>query len=303
MSDEIKPEVEIRADGATESLGNSAYYAVKGDFSPQGYRVSLTVMLGLVVLIFVGMFFSRKPTASGPSGRGLPAPGVARDNSGINPKLLTEKDLTNIIRRPKMESSLLGKIKVVSLRSVSALPIGSEMRAVLASGATDGIVKARLTAPLIVDGEPLLPENAVLFGRGKSGDERLFVEFTKVIFPGGEGFPIRAQAFDAGDKIQGLKGALVGTRTKKMAGAIGFGFLGGMADGMQETSGSYFSTKKPSTRDAALSGASKAALDQSEAYLEEMKKSPNIIEVKTGTEIIVITDEPKEKRKGFYEEE
>ena len=77
---------------------------------------------------------------------------------------------------------------------------------------------------------------------------------------------------------------------------MGLGFLGGMADGMREnTSGSYFSNQKPTTRDAALSGASKAALDQSEAYLEEMKKSPNIIQVKSGTEFYFIVDDEKRK--------
>lgn len=296
MSEELRPEVEVKADRATQSLGQHTYNAIKeGDFNPRGFRTSLTVMFALVVLIFGGMFFSRKPDSPSKSGKPFPAPGVAREDSSLNPKLLTERDLTNLIPRPRVESSLLGKIKVVSLRSVSAIPIGSEMKAVLASGATDGIVKAKLSAALIVDGEPVLPENTVLFGKGKSGEERLFVEFTKVILPSGESYAIRAQAFDSSDKIQGLKGALVGTRTKKMIGAVGFGFLGGMADGMQETNGSYFAAKKPSTRDAALAGASKAALDQSQAYIEEMKKSPNIIEVKAGSELIVITDEPKEK--------
>ena len=60
--------------------------------------------------------------------------------------------------------------------------------------------------------------------------------------------------------------------------------------------------RRPTARDAALAGASKAALDQSQAYLEEMKKSPNIIEVKAGTEISVMTDEPKQKREGSYDE-
>lgn len=63
----------------------------------------------------------------------------------------------------------------------------------------------------------------------------------------------------------------------------------------ENTSGSYFSSQKPTTRDAALSGASKAALDQSEAYLEEMKKSPNIIQVKSGTKFYFIIDDEKRK--------
>ena len=151
-----------------------------------------------------------------------------------------------------------------------------------------------------MDGEPLIPENSVLFGRGKSGEERLYVEFNKVIFPTGESYSILAQGFDVADKILGLKGAIVSVKAKKMGMAMGLGFIGGMADGLRETSGSsFFTNQKPTLKDAALSGASKAALDQSAAYLEEMKKSPNIIEVKVGTEFVIIIDEPKKKENKY----
>lgn len=301
MSEENKLEVEVRADQGTESLGKNAYFAAKeGRFDSKGFRSSVTVMLGLMALIFMAMALTKNSgTPRNSNDKGLPAPVMSREDNGINPKLLTSKDLTNIIARPKTESSYYGKIKIVSLRSLSQVPVGAEALAILESGATDGIVKARLTSPLLVDGEPVLPERSILFGRGKSGEERLFVEFSKVIFPSGETYAIRAQAFDSADKIQGLKGALVGTRSKKMAGAMAFGFLGGMADGLQDTSGSNFMGHKPSVRDAALAGASKAALDQSQAYLEEMKKSPNVIEVKTGTAFVIIMDEPKSKEDRY----
>lgn len=296
MSDEIKPDVQVSADVSAESIGKNAYIAARdGSFGSPGLKKSATLAILIVAVIFLSIRLSVRREQMGFSGKPISTPGVARDDITLNPKLLTAKDLTNVIQKPRVDSSYLGKIKVVSLRNISEIPIGSEMKAVLESGATDGIVKARLTAPLLVDGEPIVPEGAVLFGKGKSGEERLFVEFTKVIFKTGETFSIRAQAFDASDRILGLKGALVGTRTKKMAGALAFGFLGGMASGLQDTSGSYFMMKKPTTGDAALAGASKAALDQSQEYINEMKNSPNIIEVKAGVEIAVITDEPKKK--------
>ena len=293
-------QVVVRGDQGTESIGKSKYFA-SGDFRKREFHSSVLVMVSLVILIFLAMFFTQKDALTEKSGQGLATPGISMSNAGINPKLLTSKDLVNLIQRPQIDSSALGKIKIVSLRTVSELPIGSEMKAKLESGATNGIVMARLTVPLIVDSELVLPEKTILFGKGQSGEERLYVEFSKVIFPNGESFSIRAQAFDLSDKILGLKGAFVGIRTKKMAGAIGFGILGGMADSLQDTSGSFFMNKRPSTRDAALAGASKAALDQSQAYIDEMKKSPNIIEVKAGTEFIAITDEPDPKKKDAYE--
>jgi hypothetical protein len=295
MNDEI-PQAQMSGDVGTQSIGKNAYIAARnGDFGGKGLKHSSIVALIVISLVFFVSKFTLKRNVKETSGKPFLEPGLSRDDHPIDARLLTTKDLTNVIERPKTQASYFGKIRVVSLRSISEIPIGSEMKAVLASGATDGIVKARLTKPLIVDGEPIVPENAVLFGKGKSGEERLFVEFSKVIFPGGESFPIRAQAFDVSDKILGLKGAFVGSRTKKMAGAMAFGFLGGMADGLQNTNGSYFMMNKPTARDAALAGASKAALDQSQVYLNELKNAPNIIEVKVGTEIVVLTDEPKQK--------
>jgi hypothetical protein len=290
MSDESKS-VDVKKDQGMESFGNNAYFAAKdGQFDKGTYRSALTVLVSLIIVIVVTMkLTSKKPVSR--SGKQMPSPIVSRDDPVLNSKLLTERDLINIIRRPRVDSSLLGKIKVVSLRSISAIPIGSEIKAILESGATDGIVKARLEDPLIVDGEPILPQGTVLFGKGKSGEERLMIEFKRVIFPSGEAFATRAQAFDSGDKILGLKGAFVGTRTKKM--------IGGMADGLQDTSGSLmFGNQRPSVRDGALSGASKAALDQSQMYLEELKRSPNIIEVKAGTKILVIIDDASQKEEN-----
>ena len=306
MSEVDLPVVEIRADQETQSLGTFAYIAAsRGEFESRGKKASLLATFAIIAAIATLMHFSKKPSpvASGDesNSHGFTAPAMTLQDVGMNPKLLTEKDLTNLIPHPKVMTSTYGKIRVLSLRSISQLPIGSEMHAVLASGATDGIVKAVLINPLIVDGEPVLPERAVLFGKGRSGETRLFVEFSKVILPTGESYPIRAQAFDLTDQILGLKGAIVGTRTKKMAGAIAFGLVGGMAAGLQDTSGSFFNQRKPTLRDGALAGASKASLDQSQAFMDEMKKSPNIIEVKAGTNIVVMTDEPKKKNETSEE--
>ncbi len=295
-------QVEIKADVGSESIGKDKFIrASEGQFNSQGMRSSVLVAMFLVSIVFITMMFTSKKDTRPHQGKSLPGPDGTRGQVDLGAKIMTQKDLTNLIPKPKSVSSDLGKIRVVNLRSIAEVPTGSEMLAILSSGATDGIVKARLTAPLIVDGEPVIPENSVLFGSGKSGEERLMVEFRKVIFPTGESFAIRAQAFDPSDKVLGLKGAIVGTRAKKMAGAMAFGFLGGMADGMQTTSGSsMFLPQRPSIRDGALAGASKAALDQSQAYMEELKRSPNIIEVKAGSDLLVIVDEPKKNEDEKY---
>lgn len=292
--------VGIKADKGTESIGLNQYFENGQNFDKKHFKIMAYITLALILSVFVTGLLGKRRIV-GKNSKELSSPPLSREVPLTVPRILNNSDNVNVISRKNFDYSNLRKIKVLTLRALSEIPVGSETKAILVSGATDGIVKAKLTQSLIVDGEPLIPENSILFGKGKSGEERLYVEFNKVIFPSGESFQILAQSFDPSDKIQGLKGAIVGTRAKKMGMAMGMGFLGGMADGMRETSGSsLFMNQKPTVKDAALSGASKAALDQSEAYLEEMKKSPNIIEVKSGTEFIIIIDEPK-KKENVYE--
>lgn len=295
--DEVKA-VEIKSDSGTDSIGKSDYLIkASGVFNKNDFRASAYIAAAMMVALFMTSFLGTRKNMKSTAGKEFDSPGFTNQVPLSSPRILGRADAINIVGSRKIEKSALGKIKIVQLRSLSELPVGSEARAILVSGATDGIVKAKLTSALMVDGEPILPEQTTLFGKGRSSDERLFVEFQKVIFPSGESYSIRAQAFDMSDKILGLKGALVGTRTRKMGMAMGLGFLGGMADGLRETSGSslFGVQQKPSVRDAALAGASKAALDQSESYLDDMKKSPTIIEVKAGTEFLIIIDEGRRK--------
>lgn len=296
MSEESR--VYIEKEGKVFRWGQDAYFKTWNGLKEtvSVTRVKAFALPLAVILSVLTFFFSGDRDATDTRGKEMDVPTVSQDVPTIAAPIYDGRESVNQIRAPRVATGAMGRIKVFNLRHLSEIPVGSEAKAILESGATDGIVKAKLVSALMVDGDPILPENAILFGRGKSSEERLFVEFQKAVFPGGESFAIRGQAFDIGDKILGLKGSVVGRRTKKMGMAVGFGVLGGMADALQETSGSsFFGYQKRSVRDAALAGASKAALDQSQAYMEEMKNSPNIIEVKKGTEFYLIIDEPKRK--------
>jgi hypothetical protein len=298
MAEKTSPAVEIKSDQVTESFGNNAYVETLSLVEQQRRRVNLISIVVVVGVIGFSFTHTQERKAGSSDDHPLPTDINSSETLPLDSRIFTERDLTSPQPKPKNTFQAPAKIQIISLSQKSDLPIGLEIPAILASGATDGLVKAKLNAPVIYDGEPILPKASTLIGRGKSGDERLYVEFSKAILPSGESIPVRAQAFDSSDRIQGLKGAVVGKRTKKMAGAIAFGLMGGLASGLQETGGSIYMPRRPSARDAAFGGASKAALDQSKAFIEEMKNSPNIIEVKSGQEILVIVDEPKTKNSG-----
>lgn len=183
-------------------------------------------------------------------------------------------------------------IQVLSFVNQKNIPPGAEAKAVLLTGATNGLIKARLIEPVKVDGLSLLDAGVLLLGQGHSTEERLYVKFTKAVFRDGKALPISAQAYEAGDSIVGLKGSRVGDIALKLAATSGLNFLAGMAAGLQEPA-VYENgrPKRPSERDAALSGASKAASEQAQSMMEDIKNRPPIIEVKSGTVFIVTFDD------------
>ena len=294
---ESEQKVEIKPDEGFQTIGMSKYFK-DTNLDTRYLKLLSFVVISAIISIYLFVIFSKRKVI-GIDSKPVGSPDFRYEVPLASPGLIG-KDRALGQKSGGRYSPPKDLINVTSLRSLLNFPVGTEGKAVLVSGGTDGLVKAKILKPVLVDNEPLIPENSTLIGVGKSGEDRLFIEFQKIVFPTGETYKVRAQAFESDDKIQGIKGSIVGTRSKKMMMAMGPGFLGGMADGLREnTSGSYFSTQKPTTRDAALAGASKAALDQSEAYLEEMKKSPNIIQVKSGTEFYFIIDE--EKKKENYE--
>ena len=280
-------QVEIRKDEGLESFGKNPYLLAQKSFDHRGYRASMTVMLVLVLVITTVMLLSKKidqHRENAAKQRLMPQPTLDAQGAPINPRFLTNQDLQSPGVLARLSRYIPNGIRVLNLGKTTDLPPGSEMAAILVSGASDGIVKAKLTEPLMVDGETVAPENSLLFGKGHSGEERLFVEFTRLRLPDGATLSFSAQGFDGEDKIQGLKGETISAKAQKTAGALAFGFVGGVAQGFQTTD-SYFMPTRPSARDAALNGASKAALDQSQAYMDEMKHAHPVIVVKAGTTI------------------
>lgn len=187
------------------------------------------------------------------------------------------------------------KINVVSFIASGAIPPGAEARAVLLSGATNGMIKAQLTEALKVDGVSILDSGTLLIGEGQSSDERLFIRFNKAVFKNGKFIRVSALGYDLTDKILGLKGSRVGDYTMKLAASSGLYFLSGLASGMKtEDYAMAGQARRPQVSDAALQGLSTAASEQAKQYLDQMKNKGPVLEVKSGT-IFIVTFEGSEQ--------
>lgn len=174
-------------------------------------------------------------------------------------------------------------------RDLKMIPPGSMVKAVLLSGGSNGLVRAEIKEPLTVDGATFIEEGSTLLGNGGSTEERLYITFSQVVFKDGTFGQVKAQACDRSDQIVGLKGSKVGTKALNIAGSIGLGFIGGMAEGLQDTQGQQgVMVRPPSIKNALLNATATTAIQQSQELMSDLKNKQPIIEVPAATEICVI---------------
>jgi type IV secretory pathway VirB10-like protein len=173
--------------------------------------------------------------------------------------------------------------------STRGIAAGSQVKAVLVTGASNGLIKAKTSESLVVEGDVLLNSGVTLIGQGQSGEDRLFVVFKKLVWPDGTSKQVTAYGYDMSDMIAGLKGSKVQTHSLKFGAAAGLNFLGGLSEGLQDTQVfNGVAVKSNNLRNAALNGMGKAALDQGKSILESVRNQENVIEVKANTPIWVV---------------
>lgn len=255
---------------------------------PTSRMICLTALLTFLVSGFLWLKLNRGAIGRIQPGEVKMSLEILSGNKILVPPLVVRIKVPDMESRERYKPT---KIGVVSFFSQEEVPPGAEARATLLTGATNGLIKARLIEALKVDGISFLDAGTLLIGEGQSSEERLFISFKKAVFKNGKFISVLAQGYDKSDKILGLKGSRVGDHSIKLAASAGLNFIAGMAQGLQPTSVLMpGQTRRPSASGAALNGLSNAATEQGKQYLEDIKQRAPIIEVPLGTEFIVTFD-------------
>ncbi len=191
------------------------------------------------------------------------------------------------VRPPRTPQKFLGPALIARPGAQDILP-GTIVTALLQTAATDGPVKAVLSESVIIDGEERLPVGAILIGIGQSQESRVSVQFGKAIVAGVGAVEINAVALDQGDQLVGLQASRMNEEVIHLGASIGLNFVGGMAEGFKEKSGQAGAAiETPNARNALLNGASKAALEQSRAMMEQTKNKKYSLKVDSGTPVLI----------------
>lgn len=177
----------------------------------------------------------------------------------------------------------------VIVRPKIAIPPAATLPAVLLTGASDGIVRARVTKALSVNGEVAIEEGSILTGSATSTEDRLIISFNKLIDKDGGIRTIQAQAYDKKDNLIGIAGSRLKSNTLKFLGGVGLNFLGSMSEGLQEREGQAgVVVRKSSIKNALLEGASRTALDQSRDIMSDLKNTRSQVRLDDGVEIVIV---------------
>ena len=122
------------------------------------------------------------------------------------------------------------------------------------------------------------------------GSERIFISFSKCIFPDGTEIPIHAQALDASDYRVGVKGLYHGQTSVRMAKSIAFGMISPMAHTLtkKEALGQGFvATPKATMKNALLQGVAQSSERESKRQIREIKGDRDYLTLPAGKEMIV----------------
>ncbi len=265
--------------------------------SPLALKVLVGCIAIVVAVLQLFSGFASNPSNKGPSLIDSPKLNFGDSTDSLKiPNFDPQKQQIEFSAQEKMRLRksqtplVVGKLQTIRLSTLKGIPTGTEVSAVLVSGGTNGTVIAKLQDSVLVDGEAVLPARTVLFGRGSSSEDRLFIRFKKAILPDKSEQDIQAQVFDNKDRMVGLKGKKVSDVAFKIAASSGLIFLSGLADGLRSNdSVNIFAPQaKPSVKDAALNGVATATSEQGKTMLESMKNDQARIEVGAETPIIVI---------------
>jgi hypothetical protein len=257
-------------------------------------------LMGGSALCLIGIFFFHTPEKpSQRSGGGIGAPEMGdlakNANSASFDSYSETKENESIKARGKHRGTgivfRLPGIQKIERSSHTQIPPGSQVRATLLSGATDGPVRAEVKEELKLQGDILVPAGATLYGRGQSTEDRLHIHFTKMTLKDGTTTSIQGDAADGDDQTVGLKGSKISRYAAKYVAAIGLNFVGGMAEGLQNretVNGATVTT--PDAKNALLNGTSRATFEAANEAMSNVKNQKPVIQVGSGREIFVMFD-------------
>lgn len=160
----------------------------------------------------------------------------------------------------------------------------------------DQLVKVLLPYGGHFQGGGEIPKNSIVFGQVSYGGKgkKVFIKFGKGTLPGGQEFPLEAQALSSSDYSPGISGSFHGNSDLRIASTLGLTMVAGMSDVLTEKEslgGSALQsgavTPKATMKNALYHGVSEVAKAEAQRQAEAIGDEQEYVTVDAGTDIIV----------------
>lgn len=292
MNNDNSPKVEVASDQGHQSRFGLGRFLFRQD----GPKESLNAKVIAAILITFVVLASGYSAVNGVSGANEKKKPIELNGAVVPSKEVNVPVAGTAPPVPRANGKKKAEVydgpQVVKRSQSIKIPPGTFVRAKFVTGASNGPAKAILLEALSVDGETILEPETVIVGQGSSTDDRLNVQFSKMVFKDGSVQAIHAQGCDVKDQTVGVRGEKVNRYATMLVAGAGLNFVGGMAQGLQQQQITPYGTSVSSNTmgNAALNGASTAALEQGRAILSDWKQKKSIIQVPSGQEFYVLFD-------------
>jgi len=141
-----------------------------------------------------------------------------------------------------------------------------------------------------------IPKNSTLVGNitAAADSEKIFIRFSKIIFPSGEVYKIDAQALTSSDYSPGIAGVTQSNADSRMFGSMAMTLVSTAADVLTQRAvmggmpqGIEITQTEPTAKNAALQGISQLAKEEAGRKAQRAQSAENYVVAPMDTDLIV----------------
>ncbi len=187
------------------------------------------------------------------------------------------------------------------LNSLSKLPSGTNFIGKLLdsydSRDTSGLLRVQLPYDVRHHKGGFIPKSSILWGQASTSEgEKVFIRFSKVIFPNGEEYKLDAQALSSNDYSPGISGIVQSNADSRMFGSMALTVLSAAADVLTQRgavsggaipSGIVGAPIEANARNAALQGVSQLSKEEAQRSMQKAQSAENFITLESGMDLII----------------
>ncbi len=286
----MNEEIQIKAvkNNGAESRWGLGSFLYKTEGKKRSLNTQLMIFLmGLFVLLsttysLISAFFN--PNQIGSDVIGLKS--ISTNESERDD--LVQLESRNLISKKKtLTSKYFAGAQIINRQNKIQIPGGTLVKAQVLSQSPQGLIRAILSEPVVIQGEEIIPSGSTVSGPSQSNDDRLQIRFNKMLDKNGKTYPIEALACDESDQALGVKGKKSTRAAWLMATSAGLSALSQASQGLGNSSSAQ-DTFGEQIKKRALTDASKSTLEQSQNYLSDFKNQKTMIQVDSGTSIYIL---------------